>query len=210
MRNGKKFPAALLAAAMLFAAIPADGAPIVFTEQFYGLFRMRLQREPGNHLENIHWLERALAADFANPLHALATIDDETQWEKYRLLFRMHLNVKIAEQYLFLSSQWSRRQAFFFNAPWREQNLESFEIAEGFIAAASFHWEEAVRWAAQARDARFRFVDLPRVQFWTDSAHRIGTGDLDYGRTIRRELANIERMREMFRAMPDPVRPGAL
>ncbi|MCL2599641.1 MAG: hypothetical protein FWD88_00460 [Treponema sp.] len=198
--------AATVFCVLLFsAAIPADAHFVPFKEQFYRLFRMHLQRDPDNFIENIYWLERALQADFANPLHAIARIETEIQWEKYRYLFMMHLNVKMVEQYLFLGSMWSRRQAFFFNAPWKSQNLESLEIAETTFLAAMYYWDAAQRWAELARHRRFRFVELPRVQFWVDSAYRIEIGELNYGRTIRRELANIERMREQFRAMPDPI-----
>jgi len=196
---------------LAFSAAPAiEARPRPFTskEQFYGLFHMHLQRSPDSFVENIYWLERALGAEFANPLHALALIETEIQWEKYRYLFMMHLNVKMAEQHLFLGGMWSRRRAHFFNAPWREQNLASLEIAEAVFGMAMHYWEEAQRWAALARDRRFRFVDLPRVQFWADSAYRIETGELDYGRTIRRELATLMRARERFEEMPprDPPR----
>jgi len=189
----------------LAAAPPAGAYFVTFKEQFYRLFHMHLQRDPDNVMENIYWLERALAADFANPLFALARIETEAQWEKYRYLFMMHLNVKMVEQYLFLGAMWSRRNVYFFNAPWRAANLESLDTAETVFLAATYYWDEARRWAALARQRRFLFIELPRVQFWADSAYRIEIGELDYGRTIRRELANIERMRGQLRAMPDPV-----
>ncbi|MCL2190457.1 MAG: hypothetical protein FWB79_00525 [Treponema sp.] len=201
----RHFATAVLCLALFSAAVPADAYTVTFKEQFYRLFHMHLTRDPDNFIENIFWLERALAADFANPLHALALIETEIQWELYRYLFMMHLNVKMVEQYLFLGNMWNKRRAFFFNAPWRDQNLESLEIAEKTFRAAMYYWEAAQRWAALARDRRFRFVELPRVQFWVDSAYRIETGDLNYGRTIRRELANIQRVREQFRAMPDVI-----
>jgi len=207
--TGKRFSpktaAALFCLLLTLAPAPADAQIAVFKEQFYRLFRMHLIRTPDNFIENIYWLERALAADFANPLHALTRIETVEQWEKYRYLFMMHLNVKMVEQHLFLGNMWSRRQAFFFNAPWRDQNLESFETAEKTFRAALFYWDEAIRWAELARAGRFRFVEVRGVQFWADSAYRIETGELDYGRTIRRELAHIDRMREQFLAMPDPV-----
>jgi len=207
MRNkrlGKRFRAVVFLA-LFFAAAPSHSQFIVFKEQYYRLFHMHLQRSPDNFIENIFWLEQALRADFANPLHALALIETEIQWEKYRYLFMMQINLKLTEQYMFLASMWSRRRANFFNAPWREQNLESLDIAENTFHAALYYWEAAQEWAALARDRRFRFVELPRVQFWVDSAYRIEIGELNFGRTIRRELAHIETMREQFRAMPDPV-----
>ena len=206
MRIPKRRLATTVLCLLLFsAAAPPDAHAVTFKEQFYRLFRMHLTRSPENFVENIFWLERALKADFANPMFALARIETEIQWELYRYLFMMHLNVKLVEQYLFLGNMWNKRRAYFFNAPWRDQNLESLEIAENTFRAALYYWEAAQRWAELARDRRFRFVELPRVQFWVDSAYRIEIGELNYGRTIRRELANIERVREQFRAMPDPI-----
>ena len=209
----KRPAAAILGLLLVSAALPLDAqvraqVPVptpVFKEQYYRMFRMRLNRDPDNFIENIYWLERAIAADFANPLYALARIETEEQWEKYRLLFMTHLNVKMVEQYLFLGNMWNKRRAFFFNAPWKEQNLESLETAENTFRSALFYWDEAQKWADLASARRFRFVELPGAQFWADSVHRIGLGELDYGRTIRRELANIESVRESFLAMPDPV-----
>jgi hypothetical protein len=152
-------------------------------------------------MENIYWLERALVAPFCNPLFALAHIENETQWEKYRYLFNMHLHLKLIEQYLFLGNKWNKRNAFFYNAPWRDQNLESLEIAERCYRTALLYWDEAVYWAGRANERRFRWIDLPRVQFWQDQAFRIENGSLNYARTINRELRLLQTVRERFQAM---------
>jgi len=152
-------------------------------------------------MENIYWLEMALKADFANPLHALALIENEIQWEKYQYLFNMHLNLKLIEQYLFLGNKYNKRQAYFYNAPWQKQNLESLEIAETCYRTALYYWDAAKEWAAKANERRFRFINLQRVQFWEDSALRIETGRLDYSRIINRELAFMQNVRERFQAM---------
>lgn len=186
---------------MLSAAMPASAYFVTFKEQFYRLFHMHHQASPDDIMENIFWLEQALNAPFANPLFALARIENEIQWQKYRYLFMMQINLKLTEQYLQLGNQWNKRNAFFFNAPWRDQNLESLDIAETCFRTAMFYWEEAQRWAAKANDRRFRWIELERVQFWKDSAVRIERGTLDFGRTIRRELARLQRVREQFQAM---------
>jgi hypothetical protein len=152
-------------------------------------------------MENIHWLEKALKADFANPLYALTLIEDQTQWEKYRYLFMMHLNLKLIEQYLFLGNKWNKRNAYFYNAPWKEANLESLKTAETCFRAALYYWQDAKAWAAKSRERRFYFINLQRVQFWEDEAKRIGENSLDYEKIIRRELSLLEKIREKFQAM---------
>ena len=162
---------------------------------------MHYNQYPEDSMENIYWLEQALNAPFANPLYALTRIETEIQWEKYRYLFNMHLNLKMIEQYLFLGNKWNKREAYFFNAPWRDHNLETLDSAEICYRNALYYWGEAVAWANRANERRFRWLDLPGVQFWADEAFRIENGSLNYGRTINRELANIQRVRERFQQM---------
>jgi hypothetical protein len=131
----------------------------------------------------------------------MALIENEVQYEKYRALFMMHINLKLIEQYLLLGTKWNKRNAYFYNAPWKEENLESLEIAEGCFQSALSYWKDASEWAARSREGRFRFINLQRVQFWEDEALRMERGDLDYGKTIARELDLLRGVRERFEAM---------
>ena len=185
----------------LSSAIPADSYFVTYKEQYYRLFHVHYIQYQDDSIENIYWLEQALKADFANPLYALAIIENETQWEKYRYLFNMHLYLKLIEQYLFLGNKWNKRNAYFYNAPFRDQNLESLETAETCYRAALFYWDEAVAWAKKANERRFRWIDLPRVQYWQDEAFRIENGSLNYARTINRELEFLKTVREKFEEM---------
>jgi len=186
---------------LLALALPADGYFVTYKEQYYRLFHVHYIQYPDDSMENIYWLEQALKADFANPLYALALIEDEVQWEKYRYLFTMHLYIKLIEQYLFLGNKWNKRNAYFYNAPWRDQNLESLETAETCFRTALYYWDEATAWAEKANERRFRWINLQKVQFWEDEAFRIENGTLNYGRTIRRELTLLQRVRERFETM---------
>ena len=196
---------AFLCLFFIMITAPVNSYFVTYKEQYYRLFHLHLNKQPNNTLENIYWLEMALKADFANPLHALALIENETQWEKYQYLFQMQINLKLIEQHLFLGNKWNKRRAFFYNAPWKRQNLESLEIAETCYRAALYYWEAAKEWAEKATERRFRWINLERVQNWEDTAFRIESGRLDYGKIINRELASLQRVREQFQAMPDPV-----
>ena len=185
----------------LAAGLPLDGYFVTYKEQYYRLFHIHHIQYPDDSIENIYWLEQAAKADFANPLYALALIENEVQWEKYRYLFNMHINIKLIEQYLFLGNKWNKRKAYFYNAPWKEQNLESLETAETCFRAALYYWDEALQWAGKANERRFRWINLQKIQFWEDEAFRIEDGSLDYGKTIRRELELLQKVREKFQEM---------
>jgi hypothetical protein len=194
---------ALMGSISLIPAPPLGAYFVQYKEQYYRLYNLHQIQNPNDSMENIYWLEQALKADFANPLFALALIENETQWEKYRYLFMMHVYLKLIEQYLYLGNKWNKRSAYFYNAPWKEQNLESLKTADSCYRSALFYWESAQSWAERALEGRFRFIDLDRVRFWQDEASRIDSGALDYGKIIGRELALLQGVREQFEAMDE-------
>jgi hypothetical protein len=194
---------ALMGSISLIPAPPLGAYFVQYKEQYYRLYHLHHIQNPNDSMENIYWLEQAVKADFANPLFALALIENETQWEKYRYLFMMHVYLKLIEQYLYLGNKWNKRSAYFYNAPWKEQNLESLKTAESCYRSALFYWESARGWAERALEGRFRFIDLDRVRFWQDEASRIDSGALDYGTIIGRELALLQGVRERFEAMDE-------
>ncbi|HSV56269.1 MAG TPA: hypothetical protein VLH39_04070, partial [Magnetospirillaceae bacterium] len=196
--GGMKRPAATMVMAVL-AASGLAAFPVYFKEQYYRLFHINYIQYPDDSIENIYWLERARKADFCNPLYALARIENERQWQRYRYLLNMHLELKLIEQHLILGSKFDKRRAFFFNAPWRDQNLESLKIAESAYRAALTYWATAVEWARRAET--LRFVRLPDVQHWEDQAFRIQSGDLDYAYIIEVELERLAKVRAAFEAM---------
>ncbi|MDR1301776.1 MAG: hypothetical protein LBK43_04810 [Treponema sp.] len=186
------------------STMPLKADRIQYKEQYFKLYHLHYIQYPDDTMENLYWLEKTLQADFANPLYAVALIEDEVQWEKYRYLFMMHVNLKIIEQYLFLGNKWNKRHAYFYNAPWKEQNLESLETAETCFKTALFYWQDAMAWADKAQERRFRFINLEQVQYWQDEAQRIERKTLDYETIISRELALLQKVREQFQSM-DPA-----
>jgi hypothetical protein len=195
--------------ALILAFVPAlaprlDAYYVTYKEQYYRLYHLHYIQYPDDSIENIYWLEKALAADFCNPLWALTKIENEIQWEKYRYLFMMHINLKLIEQHLLLGNKWNKRNAYFYNAPWRDQNLESLETAETCYRAALSYWNDAVAWAEKARENRFRFINVENVQYWEDEAYRIlDEKTLDYEKVITRELNRLQQVRERFEAMDE-------
>ena len=195
------FPVFLLLIFTLLPCRPLNAYFVTYKEQYYRLYHLHYIQYPDDSMENIYWLEKAIKADFCNPLYALTLIENETQWEKYRYLFMMHLNIKLAEQHLFLGNKWNKRNAYFYNAPWKEQNLDSLETAETCFRAALYYWNEALAWAEKLKDRRFRFINLVKIQFWEDEAARMEDNTLNYGKTINRELALLQNIREKFQSM---------
>jgi len=174
---------------------------ITYKEQYYNLFHTHYQQYPEDVMENIYWLQRAVAADFCNPQYALAKITDETQWEKYRYLFMMHVNLKLAEQHLRLGRTWDKYNVYFYDEPWKEEYLRNMDTAEACYSTGLYYWNEAKAWAEKANAKKFMFLHITDQQFWEDERERIYTGDLDYEKTINRELTRIQAAKDKLNAM---------
>jgi hypothetical protein len=185
---------------LLLPALSASAYRVLYAEQYYRLYHLHFYQYPDDSLENIYYLQEALKADFANPLYALARIDTPQEWSQYRTLFRMHANLKLVELYLTLGSKYDKMVAYFYNAPWKEDNLRSLELAEQCYRTAVGHWEEARRWAAELP---ILYFNLEEIQQWEDERVRIRNGDLDYGRIISDHLARLQRVRAAFRSMDE-------
>ncbi len=188
-----------LAVAVLCCGIPhAQAYRILYAEQYYRLYHLHFTEYPDDTMENIYYLEEALKADFANPLYALASIETKQEWARYRSLFTMHVRLRLVDLYLTLGSKYDKMVAYFYNAPWREENLKSLDTAEQVYRTALLYWAEAAE--AARRIPRFAH-QLEEIQYWEDERQRIQDGELDYQDIIAGHMARLQRVRAEFLRM---------
>lgn len=173
---------------------------VLYAEQYYRLFHLHFYQYPDDTMENIYYLEQSLKADFANPLYALARIENKQEWAQYRTLFKMHVNLKLVELYLTLGSKYDKMVAYFYNAPWRQENLDSLELAERAYRVALRYWQEA---RSRAAELPWLYFNLEEVQNWEDERARIWNGELDYAEIIGEHLDRLERVRQQFLSMDE-------
>ncbi|MBP3709408.1 MAG: hypothetical protein J6I73_03250 [Treponema sp.] len=174
---------------------------VKYKEDFYRLYHIHYQQHPDDCIENIYWLEKAAQADFCNPLYADAKIETEKQWEKYRYLFQMHLNLKLIEQHLRLGRTYDKKVAYFYDAPWKDEYIRDLEKALSCYTACLYYWKEAKLWAEKANAVSFDFLFITDQQCWEDERERIKNGKLNYGKMLEREIARVTKVRDDFLAM---------
>jgi hypothetical protein len=174
---------------------------IYYAEQYYKLYHQNFYQYPEDFEENIWYLERALKNPFANPLNAMAKIRDKKEWERYRMLFYLHVNLEMVKQYRLWAAEYDKRFAYFYNQPWKDQNLESLEIAEHYYKTAFYYWDQALLWWARLEQTEY--LHLEEVHYWEDERARIGSGDLDYGDILEEDLARLRQVRAAFETMDD-------
>jgi hypothetical protein len=179
---------------------PLAADRILYVEQYFRLYHQHFYQYPDDSEENIFYLEQALKSDFANPLYAIARVKDKVEYDRYIKLFRMHLNLKMIEQYLLIASKFDKFEVYFFNkeGPWKNAILDSLNTAEWAYRSALHYWQEARRWSQEA--FALRGVHLSEIQMWEDENFRIETNDLDYQRIIQGHLARVARTRAYLSA----------
>lgn len=179
---------------------PAFTYKLFYAEQLYELYHRHLYQDSDNTMENIVWLEEALKAPFANPLYALARIENADEWRHYRYLFKMHVNLVLVKLYMNFGRRYNTQVAYFYNEPWKVQNLESLDTAEKLFRLALYYWDQAVSWSRKLNGSPHH---LEEVQYWEDENHRIKTGELDYRDIIGEHLQWLEEVRRDFLSMDD-------
>ncbi len=196
MKESLRKIAALSVAALLIiiSSVPAFSYVAKYKEDYYRLYHIHHQQLPDDCIENIYWLELAVKADFANPYYAMTKIEDESQWEKYRCLFMMHVNLKLIEQHLRLGRIYDKQVAYFYDAPWKDEYQRNLEKAKTCYEACYTYWEEAKLWAEKASVSKFNFMYLTGLQNWEDERERVSTGKLNYKRTLDRELERVQKV----------------
>lgn len=185
--------------AVLIVSAPWGAYNLMYAEQYYKLYHQHFYRYPQNINENIFYLEWALKSDFVNPLNALTPIETPDEWERYRKLFTVHVNLKLVELYRLLGSKYDKFDAYFFNYPFKQQNLKSLTYAEAYYETALYYWEQAKYWAEQIEEKPwFSFENLSN---WEDELYRMRAGELDYEEFIGYDMERLTQVRSAFEAM---------
>ncbi|MCQ2592225.1 MAG: hypothetical protein MJ188_05525 [Treponema sp.] len=175
--------------------IPAENANaymVKYKEDFYKLYHVHYQQYPDDCIENIYWLEKAVQADFCNPQFVGFKIETEKQWEKYRYLFQMHLNLKLIEQHLRLGRTYDKKCIYFYDAPWKDEYLNNLEKTLSCYQAGLYYWQEAKLWAEKANASSFNFLFITDKQNWEDERERIKNGELNYEKMLCREIERVQ------------------
>ena len=183
---------------LFISSVSVFSYKILYAEQFYRLYHSHFYQYPEDYLENIYYLEQSLRSDFANPLNALARIKNKTEWRRYMNLFKMHVSLKLTELYLGLGSKYDKMDAYFYNYPWKRENLKSLDVAEESYSFARIYWKETVKWQKKVEKS---WTVLEEVQKWEDESFRIEENLLDYDDIIDSHIKRLKSVREKYENM---------
>lgn len=202
-KHFSRFSKIILFSVLIFS-LPQNFFPYVvkYKEDWYKLYHIHYAQNPDDCIENIYYLEKATLSDFCNPLFCDAGITTEKEWEKYRYLFQMHINLKLIEQHLRLRRIYDKKVKNFYDAPWKDEYLRNLEKTLSCYEAGLYYWKEAKLWAEKANVNDFNFLFITKRQAWEDERERIKTGELDYTKILNREIERVKKVQKEFLETP--------
>lgn len=187
----------LIVSVSLYARTSMKGSTIVvkrdygyikYAEDFYRLYSLPLYYKEEDLLQNVSFLMSALEAPFDFVNRAITIIETEEEYEKYKDLMQMQFNYLITQNYIYLAGMYDKQNYYFYNAQFSEDIKKSFEYARYWYNMADERFQITKELATRVSKNRAK-IGLDKM---VDNANKIRHGDIDYSKTARRQLANIE------------------
>ncbi|AGT27734.1 hypothetical protein I871_04170 [Borrelia miyamotoi LB-2001] len=167
------------------------------------MFHEQIKRKPDNYKRNIFFLKNALKYPFGNPNYSLSKIETREEWNKYKLLFKMHVNLLLVKQHLYLGDLFDTRYAYFYKTPKKNGILENLNKAINLYKIAADYYTEALKYHKQLHKYQFTKIQSNGITNWEDEYYRIEIKELNYYNIIEKELIRIEKTKEFFKNKPN-------
>lgn len=151
-----------------------------YLEDFYELYGLKQYYNENSLRKNIERMKIALTCKFRHPSESLAKTDSEKEYQKYRHMMFMHINMLLLRDHLTIAGLYDKHQMKYYNLDFAKDISESIEIAEKFYRDAIPYWKEAVKHAKAASRIKIT-TDLGYME---NERYRIISGDLDYDKII--------------------------
>lgn len=181
---------------LLYSLVLLQARKLYYKEEFYRMYYLPQMFNNEDLQRGSFYLQLARAARFAPPIQALVICKTEDEYEKYKLLIRMHLSYLMAKNELFLAARYDKHEPVFFNKPYADHILESLDIAEYHYRCAGEYWQEMLDFKSRAQ-SQYPKIRTP-LEFTEDLMVRIDSGELDLDRVMNRKLEKIIKTRAFF------------
>nr|WP_157860820.1 hypothetical protein [Borreliella afzelii] len=169
-----------------------------YAEQWYVIFNTQMKKNPENYKKNIFFLQKALKYPFGNPKYSLTKIETKEQWTKYKLLFKMHVNLLLVKQNLHLGDLFDTRNSYFFKTPEKNGIILNLEKAEKLYKIAINHYDEALKCHKKLENYQSVKLESDGITNWENEYYKISLKELDYYDIIKKELLRIDETKAFF------------
>ncbi|SCW26365.1 hypothetical protein SAMN02983004_00052 [Borreliella japonica] len=169
-----------------------------YAEQWYVIFNTQMKRNPENYKKNIFFLQKALKYPFGNPKYSLTRIETKEQWTKYKLLFKMHVNLLLVKQNLYLGDLFDTRNSYFFKTPEKNEIILNLEKSEKLYKMAINYYDEALKYHKNLEKYEFVKLENDGITNWENEYHKISLKEFNYYDIIKKELLRIAETKAFF------------
>ncbi len=162
-----------------------------YLEDYYELYCMKQYYNENSLRKNIERLKTALKCKFRHPSQALVKMESNAEYNKYRNLLFMHLNMLIMRNYMRVASKYDKQKIYFYNIDFANEIKDSLDIAENLYKEAIPYWEKAKEYAEKASSYKLT-TDLGYIE---SERYSIVKNELDFGRIIDKYIEKIGKKR---------------
>ncbi|EEH01141.1 hypothetical protein QIA19_04535 [Borreliella finlandensis] len=173
-----------------------------YAEQWYVIFNSQMKKNPENYKKNIFFLQKALKYPFGNPKYSLTKIETKEQWGKYKLLFKMHVNLLLVRQNLYLGDLFDTRNLHFFKTPEKDGIISNLEKSKKLYKLAINYYSEALKYHKKLENYKSVKLENDGITNWEDEYHKISLKELNYYDIIEKELLRIDETKAFFKQRP--------
>ncbi|QFI14881.1 hypothetical protein QIA37_04575 [Borrelia sp. CA_690] len=174
-----------------------------YAEQWYVIFHAQMKKNPKNYKKNIFFLQKALKYPFGNPKYSLTKIETKKQWIKYKLLFKMHVNLLLVKQNLYLGDLFDTRNLYFFKTSEKNEIILNLEKSKKLYKMAINYYNEALKYHKKLENYKYVKLEKDGITSWENEYHKISLKELDYYDIIKKELLRIEKTKVFFEQKPN-------
>jgi len=165
--------------------------PVYYAEDFYELYAKRNYYGESEINLNIIYMQGALKSPFRPAYKALVPLHSKRIALKYQNLLKMHMNLRILKDYLYLGRLYDMPKLYFYHKKEVDDLIKSLQFAEYYYKIANNYWTEVKKQAVNAFLISDVYIDLDNLE---DEMNFIVTRRVDwqFDRIIKINLLKVQ------------------
>jgi hypothetical protein len=165
-----------------------------YLEDYYLLYGMKQYYDENSLRANIGRMEAALGSKFRHPSEALVKVQTEEEYNKYKELMYMHINMLIMRDIMKIAVRYDKQKIYFYNLDFAQTISESLDEADKIYEQALPYWDEAKRRAQNAT----RFKITTEMSFIESERFSIVKGETDFRKIIGKHRESIKKKKQQL------------
>jgi hypothetical protein len=165
-----------------------------YLEDYYLLYGMKQYYDENSLRANIAKMNAALNSKFRHPSEALVKIETEQEYDKYKDLMVMHINMLIMRDIMKIAVRYDKQKIYFYNLDYAQIISDSLDEADKLYEQALPYWDEAHKYAERATKYKIT-TDMSYIE---SERFSIMNGDTDFRKIIGKHRESIKKKKQQL------------